>query len=424
MSALQFSVEWQDDAINAAPEEQATVADFKILLMNQNVTLHAQGDEFEDHLTVPLYGLAEGLAHNWWRLFGGRDGELSLIKFRNGYAIPDIRLRFDGGVFEVEARQFTYRNPDVRFLLGPPELMDRAAGEQMLTDFVEHVLSRLASRGLRNTSAALRWARVQRSRANIDEAAFCESAGALGLDPYKIDEAGAYAIEAAGRIFAGEPLTEFLSGSAGSDHRRLLDWIDTSDRRPRVSACIHELRPMAQQAAQTCPGRHLEKSWELGYRRAAALRDALCVDNAKRYHTYRQLAEAFGSSKSYTVAPAVDGLRALRIDHNDGVRIHMRSHGEPAAARTGHLFTFARAVGDVACFPEETTAPINDLHDAYRQSASRAFAAQFLAPIDEIRSMREDGRDQITMAGEFGVSTAVIEHQLDNMLRIETALAA
>jgi hypothetical protein len=102
----------------------------------------------------------------------------------------------------------------------------------------------------------------------------------------------------------------------------------------------------------------------------------------------------------------------------------MRKHGDSPAASTRHPFSFTRAVGDVACFPDWTRAPINDLHAAHRQAAGRAFAAQFLAPIDELKTMRDDGHDSISMAEEFGVPMELIARQFENEHRIEAALAA
>src|SRR3546814_12398000 len=64
-SALRYSIEWHEDGRNAALEERATVADFRLLLQDQNVTLHLSGEQLFDHLTISLYGLAEGLAHDW-----------------------------------------------------------------------------------------------------------------------------------------------------------------------------------------------------------------------------------------------------------------------------------------------------------------------------------------------------------------------
>lgn len=103
--------------------------------------------------------------------------------------------------------------------------------------------------------------------------------------------------------------------------------------------------------------------------------------------------------------------------------LHLRRR-ESGFAATEQLFSLARGAGDVACFPEPDIAPINDLQHAYRQRCGRAFAAEFLAPVREVRSMWEDGRDTSTIADEFGVSERVIEHQLENGQRIEEVCAA
>lgn len=66
---------------------------------------------------------------------------------------------------------------------------------------------------------------------------------------------------------------------------------------------------------------------------------------------------------------------------------------------------------------------MNGLQAAYRQAAGRAFAAEFLAPVDEVRTMRVDGRDNASIAEEFGVSSAVVDRQLENQHRIEAACA-
>ena len=63
-------------------------------------------------------------------------------------------------------------------------------------------------------------------------------------------------------------------------------------------------------------------------------------------------------------------------------------------------------------------APITELRSAYRQAAGRAFAAEFLAPSDEIEAMRGDKRDIVTIANEFSVSQQVIEYQITNRRRI------
>lgn len=119
---MKFSIDWLDDAENAAPEERATVARFVLCMGEQNVTQHLAGSEASGHLTLSLYSLVQGLAHDWWLLFGGRDRVVRLMRHRGGYALPDIRMRFDGSAFEIEAAQVFYKNPDVRFWGGMAEV--------------------------------------------------------------------------------------------------------------------------------------------------------------------------------------------------------------------------------------------------------------------------------------------------------------
>lgn len=420
---MRFSTEWSSDALNAAPEEHATVADLQVWIGDQNVAMHLIDDENENHLTLPMYSLVEGLIHDWWILFGGRDREVSLIKYRMGYAVPDVRFKFDGAAFEVTAHQYAYRNPNVRFWAGPSEVLSRSNAERVLDKLIEDVLQRLNDSKVLDTSAALRWARVRESRANSEEVEFCEAAGALGVDPYQIDDAQATVISAASDFFNGEALTEFLAGARRNPIAPLLDWVRKVEHLPRYTSRIAELTDIATAAAAKSPSKEGERSWELGYRRARALRSTLGLKAADRLRSYRALAEKLGAGKQFKLGPRVDGIRALRSDRDDGVHIFLRNHGNSPDAKTGETFTFSRAVGDVVCFPAPSRAPVNELHDAFRQAAGRAFAAEFLAPVEEILSMRRDGRDIQSIADEFSVATAVIERQLENVDRIEKACA-
>jgi hypothetical protein len=418
---LRYSVEWQEDVVSVVPEERATAARFRLWLDEQNVCLHLQGDTVSDHIAIPLYTLADGLVQDWWRLFGGRDRMFSLIAHRDGLAVPDIRLAFDGAAFEIAAPQRPCRNPDRHFWAGPVQVMNRAQAEAELGRLVALVLARLADRGVGETGAALRWARIQASRENPVEAGFCEAAGALGLDPYRICEADADIIRQAALLFTGEPLTEFLAGIGTADCRRLLDWVRATEGRVPHRTVVPELRPAAESACRGAPGREGEPGWALGYRRARAMRHAMGFGEARRFASHRALANAFGTSPFFGVAPEVDGIRLFRNDRADGTHLHLRAHGGSAQAQAGHLVTLARGVGDVACFPEPHNAPVNDLNTAYRQAAGRAFAAEFLAPVNEVLSMREAGRDLVSMAEEFAVPATMIEDQMINAARIAAA---
>lgn len=419
---MRHLIEWQEKAINAVPEERATVADLRLWLNGQNVTTHIFEDTLGDHVTIALFGLINGLVHDWWTIFGSRDREFSLQRYRCGYLLPDVRIHFDGAVFEVSAHEAAYLDPNVRFLSGTRQVLSRDEGEAWLDSLIQETLQRLERSGIRGSSAALRWERVQSSRRS-DERYFCEAAGGLGLDPYAIGNDLADAIEIAEGIFEDEPLVEFVGGSGEVDHLRLVKWVEKMVGIKGGQYRLSNLRPLVDQIDADVPNRLDESAWAAGYRRARAMRKALGVRQGQKFCGFRDLANKFGASKQFNLAPKVNGINALRRESADGIHIHIRNHGEQEAAGPVHLFALARAIGDAACFPAEQNAPINRLHRAYRQSAGRAFAAEFLAPIDEIRSMMEDEKDEYTIANAFGVAPAVVSHQLENQGRIAQVFA-
>ena len=219
-SAVRFSVEWIDGAPNVCAEERATLCRLRIFVGDENacVFYDPQTDEKYDHVIAPAVHLAEGIATDWWSIFGGRDREHSLLPWRTGFVLPNVRLKFDGATFEVVGDQLHCDNPKLRFWLVDTETLSRDATESALANFVERVVDKLAREGVANSEVALCWSRVSESRADSEERPFCEAAGALGADPYSISDTDASFIDAAGDLFFGEALIEFLAGIGKTHH--------------------------------------------------------------------------------------------------------------------------------------------------------------------------------------------------------------
>lgn len=335
---------------------------------------------------------------------------------------PNIRLSFDGVSLRLAAiaRHAAEERRTLRFICSAEEMLSRAEAEARLGQLVEDVLGRLDDRGVRATNAALRWERVLASRSDPDEAVFCEAAGALQRDPYQIEDADALLIEQAAVLFEGEALLEFLAGVAGRHaySRDQLAWIAAAEARPSEAARIPALG--ASGRVHGAGARHPAKAWVLGYRRAREFRRQVGLHSSDRMGSVSVLAQRLGASPTFAPAPRIEGLRALRSETGDDVFIHLRETG----SESSNLFGFARACGDVVCFPAPARSVVNDLRSAYRQAAGRAFAAEFLAPIDEIKSMEADGLDTLSMAAELGVSSEVIDLQIENAERIDEACRA
>lgn len=416
---MKCSVDWRDGDGGAVDVDLHAVGNLRIEVGGVEVggNGEADSDRISPDLLVSVCLLAEGIAGAWWRLFGARGVQHRLIWSRGGYAIPDLRIRFDGAGVEVACPPYRYDNPPLSFPNSGMERMNRAGAECALGGFLDAVCERLNSRGVTESCVQLRWASIRESRRNPAEAAFCEAAGALGLDPYDIADADADVIMRSNGVFDGEPLREFLTGMGRPEAvPEALDWVLEVERRPRHRSRI----PALEGVGETAPNMSCvdaEKPWARGYRQARAFRHRLDMASNERFSSASVLAKRLGAT-AFRFAPAIHGIFALVRSGGD-TRIHLRKIDMPVS----RLFAFARAIGDAVANPPAERSVVNELHEASRQACGRAFAAEFLAPIDEIASMREDGLDTNSIAGEFCVSPKLVERQMENADSIARACA-
>ena len=419
---LEFSTDWVKGARNAIMEERRTLCDLRIYVGGNNICVF---DDYEDNttldcLTVPVVHLAEGIASNWWQILGSRDCERSMIAHRRGFALPDLRFRSDGATFEVYSRVYHSRNPHIRFKNEARTTLTRAEAEHALGRFIYSVVGRLDDAGVDSSEVGSCWKRVSESRHDPEERAFCEAAGALGADPYSIVGADEEFIVASSGFFSDEALIEFLAGTKKGDRSVYsAEWLTDLERRPQKVSILPDLAGLHLAIRDRVRRDPHDRPWALGYRAARACRRILGAGEGVRYHSVAALAKVLGSAHFGTTEIEGD-IRAL-ISHDKGhTHIHLHEHGSNPA----NNFALGRAMGDSVVFRESGRAVVNNLRHAERQATGRAFAAEFLAPVNEVRGMINDGKDTEEIADEFDVGPQVILDQLHNWQRIEEACTA
>ena len=229
----------------------------------------------------------------------------------------------------------------------------------------------------------------------------------------------------ASRVFSQEPLIEFLAGLTRKERTvSVPDFVDQVESRPAEQSSLPELGHVASQIAHLIRYHRDDHPWAIGYRAARAFRDALGAGSDHRFASHAILARKLGSTM-FEPVKLFSGVRALVSRPDGGTRIHLHDHRQDsrsadAGARSTN-FAFARAVGDAVCFLDTRRSVINDLHHAERQATGRAFAAEFLAPVESIVDVYEAGYDAEEIADEFDVSSYVIEDQMRNQDRIRGA---
>lgn len=422
---MNFAAKWVEyNAVNAAPDEAATLCDLRIFVGNNNtcrfVDLAEVGldDQKYDHLTIPAVYLAEGLATDWWSILNSRDWDHRIQRYRTGFALPDIVLRPHGSHIEVLSGPHRHiMNPQLQFEPVESELVLRLDAEAVFSRFIEQVIARLTSAGIHDSELQTRWKRVCTSRSDEEESAFCEASGALGLDPYSISEEHAKFIESAYEFLSEEVLLEFLSGlRTVTWDPSLIDSLYELDDRDENKALLPVLSEVNLASTETTG-----PPWAIGYRAARSFRDAMGLSVSDRI-SYSSLTKKLGASKDFEPVPLGGDIRAF-VSRADGTKIHLQKYnGENvlSSARSTN-FAFARAVGDAVIFPAPRRSVVNGLHHAERQAAGRAFAAELLAPIDEIDNILEKRAevDDTILADEFEVSPKVVRYQIENRDRHE-----
>jgi len=435
---IEFSIDkWIDDGPNVCAEERATLCDLKILVDGRNACVFSDrsSGEIFDCVTIPAVHVANGIATDWWMIFGGREHEHPIWPWRIGYALPDLSFCCNGSTVEIVCKPFSFNNPDLDFYSVENATVRRDEVESALSRFVGTVIERLEDRGVGDSDLDAAWSRVSQSRDDRDERVFCEAASALGADPYAISDADASIIEQASELFSEEALPEFLAGiSNGNDlssagrHQaveRELEWVQTVERRSSGESNLPGLHEAARQVEDAAKWRDGERAWMPGYRVARALRRVLDINDEKEGLSYKEIGKKLGCRNFKKVRRnEASGIDALVSRDNGDARIHLQSRGSGKYALPGENFSFARAVGDAVCYPRSGRSVVNRLKAAERQALGRAFAAEFLAPVQKVLDMSESGRNEDEIARTFQVSPMVIERQIENRDNIVKACSA
>ncbi|MCY4579125.1 MAG: hypothetical protein OXD31_08750 [Chloroflexi bacterium] len=420
---MQFLADWIEDALNASAEERATMCELKIMVGDDNASSHWDvHDRYAyEAVTVPTVHLAEGIATDWWSIFGGRDKQHPIAPYRTGFILPCLSFKCDGSTFEILGEQMDCENPGLRFWKPDNEVIPRCDAERALSDFVEKTIQRLVMAGIDDAEVQFQWSRISESRQDPEQTAFCEAAGALGVNPFTIDEWDEELILEAGEIFNGTSLVDFLAGVAtleDKQRRSTLRSVRNVDRQMGEESRLPHLREAACEVddgfKQQRPN---EGAWGPGYRVARALRQTLDMPESRPFESVTHMAKMLGCER-FGSTDRLPGINAV-VSRHDDIHIHLASsfHG----AWWSDSFNFARAVGDAVCFPGGGLSVVNGLHGAERQAMGRAFAAEFLAPVGMVALMNREGLDHDEIAGRFAVSPQVIQRQLENRGRIEMA---
>ena len=412
MNSVRFSAEWLEDGINESAELRATDCFLEIFVGERRVSRFVDNrtDRAHDRVVMPAYPPAEGIVRNWWSLIAGRTQTFRLRSFREGFALPDIRLEPDGRFINITVEPFEYNNPPVNFTARSSERMPIGAFERDMIAFIESVLERLSEEKVKDSWLQARWDAIVECQQDPDELAFCEAAGALGVDPYLCTDEEASLVEMSAKPFADDALPEFLAGCALDGIREALKWVDESEAALGDRATLPDLPGIASAVQERLIANGVEeRPWEVGYLAATACREQIDLPATRSLREPSEIASLFGAFQFKICPSRVNGLRAEVNGAEEHPRVVVAGPGHPTSLN----FATMRAIGDYLVYRSGGRAPINDTY-SYRQAVGRAFAAEMLAPAEVITQMQDAGMGVEEIAAERNVSEMAVMHHLEN----------
>ena len=251
---------------------------------------------------------------------------------------------------------------------------------------------------------------------NKEELKFCETAAALGLDPYNLDVSKSdEIIQLAGQL--GELVDEAVQVVNPKNLIEQSSVIVEAAKESRGNSL--SLNTLRSSVPDFGLGITSGAPWRVGRDCARDLRRDLGLDG-QPIPTMSQLAAALGENESLVdeatrpvqllaQTPMVDGL--ITVNDDQSTSFALRQFNDQ-----GRRFSFCRALSEVLSYPW-SDALITDSHSE-RQRRNRAFAAEFLAPSfslqRRINSQVVDDEEIDDLSQEFGVSWYVIKNQIEN----------
>ena len=434
---LRFRVEWQDapgvkDAVLARTWCRLVIEAGGRLVTE---VVDARSRSLRGGIYGSVFPLSQWIVENWWFLLNESyrfpaprsshqlartpddrawAGRHSVLTAREGGALPDMTIYRDEEV--VVARWMRDGEdstpPFLRFTAEGEARMDPEDAERGLAELVDQVLDRLD--GLEDSEAGMLredWAGL--SRAMTEDREVCEWSARLGLDPHDPDEF---------TDNQAKTLASLMSPLEDSVRNDLLD----AERFQSLQADLEWLNQARSRAADAGSSANPEPAFpdgeggtahELGYKCATVLRDHLwspgnCVPVREMDDVLHRLGWAQSPSRTMASRPA--GLLKAALERSDdSASVAVTPEGDP----TGERFTLARSVFLRHFTPSGGRRRLVTDGHTRQQRASRAFAAEFLAPAAGLSRQvgdRISHREVDDLAVHYQVSPSVIVHQIQN----------
>lgn len=424
---LNIHTRWLPDGATPSAEETAedcaTLGEVEIVAAGTPLTeaVDARTAKVRRGANLSTYQLAQWLAWHWWRLrwetrsparqhrtVAPRDQELNwhaahnLGELGDGWLWPMVIFESDGVgmAMRAEPTSATPAEP-LRFLGSPAVVVPIGDWERGVDNFLGCVLDRLADCGLTDTDLATMWQELTDERADPELAVYRKIEARLGFD---VDEADPKAIE---RIHkAGASLGHAAMLEVAADGPAVIGDFTGTAREFGFPWSIAD-RPSAIEGLDYG---ERKVPWQVGVDAAQHLRKREGLGGGPMSNS--RLAGLCALPPEALARQSKSSSTAFSLKQRGKDRIVLRSKWQ-----AGRRFEAARLLGDALVVDAGERLRPATTAATYRQKMQRAFAAEFLCPIESLMDyLNADFSDEAQQqaAQRFKVSPLAVASQLAN----------
>lgn len=409
-------------AASGEPEVAATAALLDMSIDTVSLTRHQDiwAETVRDNVFLSAYPLAMWFASSWWRLNyeplpaqqPGHDWRMAheVGAANHGFVWPRVVFIPDGEAMHVWAGASMTPEQSVQYLqtLDAPRLISLGGFQQSIQRFVQSVLARLNAKELADTNLAALWSILQEDLSAPESFRRRKLEAELGFDPEECPE---------DMLETALQWEQKIGDTAMSE---LAPAISSAGSSPDLKALGHLANAGGIIGApQVSPDSidHLDRGapWERAVHDARELRRAM--GNVSDPMPSRNLQELLGLSNAAVAQwspPEGRSPAAVAIPTHDGQLKFVLRKRNPV----GQRFELARFLGEYLrpSTQKERWLASTDLGTS-RQKYQRAFAAEFLCPLDALTSFLSDDFSSYAIeeaANKFDVSEHVVTGLLLN----------
>jgi hypothetical protein len=385
-----------------------------------------------DYIDIPAFSLAEWFIKNWWSIFNELCPEnfiprnpaanSSWLRWTQRHCLraadsslflPKLFIYSDGYNLLTEShadRPGSLPNMPGEFLNEDVIAIDPDATEAALANFINQTISRVeGAESERVDRAAGQWNAIE--NADLEQKDFCKLAGRMGLDPYDPDEM----TEELATFFenmlteADNPLVRDLTEAARPDSvEAQWNWVRGASQELHLGARSVEL-PFEFPTARFSPA-------EYGYELARRVR--MVAESADSPIDSVEETASFALGRRFEAVHwnHISGkeIKAI-VGESDTGRVLVA--GPESRAPYNRRFMIARGLFHFLATSQNSQRLVTSAYSV-DQKASRAFAAELLAPqsalLNRLAGSSADPADVEAFSEEFQASSIVIQRQLEN----------